>query len=1319
MKKLQKNGMKSAGFLSILTYWWMNELFKNGSKSSLQETDMLELIKADTSEEQCSILERTWKNEIRNGGNKKPSLLRAILVAYRTRILVAGMVAVLLEFLRMGIAVIIADLVQYFEKQDTTPVWHAYAYAVSVTVSTVILALVHHQLFYQSFRTGWQVRVALCALMYKKTLRMSQKALCKTTTGKIVNLGATDVLRFDHFAAFVYYCLIGPIQCIVAATILWSEFGVAIIGGMGTLFVAMMIQTLCGKAFAMLRLLVAEITDDRVLCMNEVIAGMRIIKMYTWEKPFAKLLSKIRRREVRRILQSASVKACNMTIFICQEKVVAFATLAIYISNGGVLTAYKIFLLIGILGALRISTGSAFLRSIERTSEAFASSKRIEEFLLSDEFSRELPAGNKLDSSDTYVEMKDFCARWGSPDEENLSLDGLSFRVDPGELLAVIGPVGSGKSSLLNAILGELPVMSGKVIAQGKVTYAAQTPWVFSGTVRDNILFGELFDAERYKTVISSCCLSQDINLLPDGDMTLVGERGVTLSGGQKARINLARAAYRTNSTICLLDDPLSAVDPNVARHIFIECISGTLKDKARILVTHQLQLLRYVDRILILKEGKVAGYGTFDELTALKTNFASLLQPKHDDVPSHHKENPDGNWIKFSQFARNSHRASQRSAMSAISFGEDINEDHIIPVEPEEEREQGSIETKVYTEYFRNGAYAPFLVLLIIFMAATHVIYIMNDWWLTQWAANYNADKANEANNLTSGDFKYNYTQSSVTMTDTSTFALEQSIDDSYYLRIYALLCSLLVLVGLLRFNLNMYVCVNSGIHMHKRMMKAIFRAPIRFFDTNPVGRILNRFSKDMGQVDELLPMTYQDFLYLCGHILSVITMVAIINYFALIVIIPSVVYFIWIRRYFMRTARDIKRLEGACRSPVFSLLSSTLQGLVTVRGFGVESKFEEKFHDSQDLHSASWFLFLTGSRWFGLRLDLMSAMFLGTTALLSVIAASVLNMDAGKVGLILTHSASCMALFQWGVRQSAEVENFMTSVERIQQYYRLKPEAPEEVPKNKPHADWPTQGSIEFSKASFAYYDGGPNVLKSLTIKIHPKEKIGLVGRTGAGKSSVISALFRLAELTEGEIFIDGIGISSIGLSDLRSAISIIPQDPILFSGTLRRNLDLFNNYTDEEIWNSLKQVQLYEFAISLPNKLETHLAESGTNFSVGQRQLVCLARALLQRSHILLIDEATANVDVRTDELIQITIREKFTECTVITIAHRINTIIDSDRIIVLDAGIVREFDAPHLLLQRDKGAFSAMVNAMGMRAAERLRQSAKAAYNKNQI
>ncbi|XP_055361142.1 ATP-binding cassette sub-family C member 4-like isoform X12 [Betta splendens] len=776
------------------------------------------------------------------------------------------------------------------------------------------------------------------------------------------------------------------------------------------------------------------------------------------------------------------------------------------------------------------------------------------------------------------------------------------------------------------------------------------------------------------------------MDLLPGGDLAMVGDKGANLSGGQKARVSLARAVYQ-DADIYLLDDPLSAVDAEVGRHLFEECICGLLKKKPRILVTHQLQYLKAADQIVVLKEGQMVALGTFNELQGSGLDFTSLLEEKEVQEERLCATPVPGIVSRFHHTLSNSSLSSVSSPSSSLHSLIEQAEPLAGVVQPAEveSRSEGNVGLRMYMKYFKAGA--NFLVLFILFFlnAIAHITFVLQDWWLACWASE----------------------QKHINVTEHLNGSFPQQLDLDLYLGVYAGLTAASVLFGFLRSLVFFNVLVSSAQTLHTSMFNAVLRTPIRFFTINPIGRILNRFSKDIGYLDSLLPWTFVDFIQVFLQVVGVVAVAALVIPWILILLFPLLTVFLFLRRYFLQTSRDIKRLEATTRSPVFSHLSVSLQGLSTIRAFRVQQRFQHMFDEYQDRHSEAWFLFLTTSRWFAVRLDGICSVFITIAAFGCLYFRD--GLQPGAVGLTLSYAVTLTDMFQWGVRQSAEIENMMTSVERVVEYAELEKEAPLETDRQPPH-DWPNTGSIIFDRVNFSYSAREPLVLKNLSVVITPGEKVGIVGRTGAGKSSLISALFRLAE-PEGRIVIDGVLTSTIGLHTLRQKMSSIPQDPVLFTGTMRKNLDPFRQHTDEDLWNALQEVQMKAAVEELPNKLETVLTEAGSNLSMGQRQLVCLARAVLQKNRILIIDEATANVDPRTDSLIQQTIQDKFQECTVLTIAHRLNTIIDCDRILVLDAGSVQEYDEPYVLLQNRRGLFYQMVQQTGEAEAASLLRAAK--------
>ncbi|XP_070711625.1 ATP-binding cassette sub-family C member 4-like [Pempheris klunzingeri] len=1292
-KAAKTNPAATAGLLSKIFFWWLNPLFRIGYKRRLEEDDMYEVLTEDRSMRLGQDLCRYWDQEVQKATKelRAPRLTKAIIKCYWKPYAVLGFFTLIEEVIKVVQPVVLGKMIMYFEnyEPDNKKALHeAFGYAAVLSICTFGLALLHHLYFYHVQRTGMKIRVAMCHMIYKKALCLSSAAMGKTTTGQIVNLLSNDVNKFDDVTIFLHFLWVGPLQAAAVIGLLWMEIGPSCLAGMAFLLFLMPMQTMFGRLFSKFRSKTAALTDSRIRTMNEVVSGIRIIKMYAWEKPFAALVSEVRRKEISKIMNSSYLRGLNMASFFCASKIIVFLTFSIYVVLGNTISASRVFMTVSLYTAVRLTITLFFPNAIEKLFECRVSIRRIQEFLMLEEITKGSTALPQDEKRDALVEIQDLTCYWDKSLDAP-TLQNISLTLNSNQLLAVIGPVGAGKSSLLSSILGELPDEKGVLKVKGQLTYAAQQPWVFPGTIRSNILFGKELNSQKYERVIRACALKRDLELLSDGDLTLIGDRGATLSGGQKARVNLARAVYQ-DADIYLLDDPLSAVDAEVGRHLFEQCICGLLKNKPRILVTHQLQYLKAVDEIIVLKEGHMVAKGTYTELQQSGLDFTSLLkkeeeeeqQPPPQDTPTR------------------SRTLSQNSVLSQTSSVHSVKDGDQLPAEPvqtvvEESRAQGTIRISLYVKYLRAGANIVFLLTVMLVNILAQVAYIVQDWWLAYWA-----DEQEKLDDLNANSTIIQNGQN-----------VTRELNLGFYLGIYGGLTAATIIFGFIR-NLVMFnVLVRCAQCLHNRMFSAILRTPVRFFDINPIGRVLNRFAKDIGQLDSNLPWTFVDFIQVFLQILGVIAVSVSVIPWILIPVLPLLLIFLYLRRYFLQTSRDIKRLESTTRSPVFSHLSSSLHGLWTIRAFGAEDRFQKAFDAHQDLHSEAWFLFLTTSRWFAVRLDGLCSIFVTITTFGCLLLRD--QLDAGSVGLALTYSVTLMGMFQWGVRQSAEVENMMTSVERVVEYTELESEAPWETHK-RPPPDWPSKGLMTFDRVSFSYSSDGPLVLQNLKAMFRPKEKVGIVGRTGAGKSSLVSALFRLAE-PQGKIYIDGVLTSEIGLHDLRQKMSIIPQDPVLFTGSMRKNMDPFNYHTDEELWNALQEVQLKSVVEELPGKLETVLAESGSNFSVGQRQLVCLARAILRKNRILIIDEATANVDPRTDELIQKTIREKFRECTVLTIAHRLNTIIDSDRILVLDAGKIDAYAEPYTLLQDPDGIFSKMVQQTGKQEAAALLEAAKQAYN----
>lgn len=1238
-------------------------------------------------------LEDAWNKELKK---EKPSLMWALFKVFRCEIMVYAVYNTVADFIKIMQPILISQLVTYIQSNKRGE----YQQEIYICASLLILAslflvvgLHHYQMLVMTM--GMKVRVAACALIYRKALKLNKTALAETTIGQMVNLLSNDVGRFEYSCQLMHTLWLAPLETIVVMVMLYFYVGPTGLVGCAFLLLFIPFQIYVAKLTSKFRLKTALRTDERVRLMNEIIAGVQVIKMYTWEKPFAKLVEIVRKREVTAIGHMSNIRAIMMSCTMTLSRIAIFLCVLTYVFTGNTLTASYAFTITSFYSFLRQTVTMFFPQAITQFAETRVSVTRIQKFMMYPELIKEDEDSNynnitissngnsKLsitEKQEISIKLKHVAVKWIKSSTEN-NLQNINFEAHSNQLVALVGPVGGGKSTLLHVILKELEPIFGSVSVSGSISYASQEPWVFGGSIRQNILFGQEYNEKRYQEVISVCALERDFSLLPHGDRTLVGERGATLSGGQRARINLARAVYK-ESDIYLLDDPLSAVDTHVGKQLYRSCIAGYLKNKCVILVTHQLQYLRTANCIYLLVDGVVRASGTYQTLKNSENAFTNLLESSKEDE-------------KKDILRRMSRSESIQSQMNEY----DEAEDEGAIEQQKEERASGSVSKKVYVSYLKAAGHWTKTLALSLLFIFTQTFASLTDIFLTTWV---NTEQLRNETN-------FNNTMNSNT-TSTQHFLLRLLNRDNTLI-IYSCLVLLTVSFAITRSLSFFRFCLSASTRLHNAMFGKIVFSPMLFFNTNPSGRILNRFSKDIGSLDETLPICIVDTVGI-GLIAAGITLtIGTVNPWILIPAAILMIIFYYIRKLFLTSSRNIKRVEAVARSPIYTHLSASLQGLTTIRAFRAEEILSKEFDNFQDAYTSAYYMFLTANRGFGFWLDMHCLV------LIIFVVISILFIQGesfgGNVGLSLTQAVALSGMVQWGMRQWSELENQMTSVERVQEYADLPVEP--DVHKRDPPSNWPSLGNVKFENVSLKYAEDGEYVLKNLNFEIQPKEKIGIVGRTGAGKSSLIQAVFRLAQI-EGSIFVDGIDSKDVQLRILRSKISIIPQEPVLFSGTLRKNLDPFDEYRDEILWDALDEVELKHAVNELSAGLDSKMAEGGSNFSVGQRQLVCLARAIVRNNKILVLDEATANVDPLTDAIIQNTIREKFENCTVLTIAHRLHTIMDSDKVLVMDAGQAVEFDHPHVLLQK-KGVFHSLVRQTGSVMAASLQAIAAENFEKN--
>ncbi|OAD54851.1 hypothetical protein WN48_06051, partial [Eufriesea mexicana] len=1361
---------------------WTIDLFKTGYRKILQTEDLYTPLKIDRSNILGDRLEKQWKSELENlkKHRKQPSLLKAIFRTFLWEYSILGLMQILNEFfIRLGTPILLGGLLRYFKKNTHETYETALLYAAGICLATAVNVITLNQAIFGAFHVGARIRVATCSLVYRKALRLSKTALGETAPGKVVNLVANDVNRFDLVSIFIHHMWSAPLSALIIAYFLYIEAGYAGLIGIAAVFVVVPIQSYTGKLSSKFRLQTAIKTDERVRLMDEIISGVQVIKMYAWEKPFCALVETARKLELQVVSKSAYIRGIYMTFNLFTTRMALYCTLISMLLFRNDLTADKVFVFSSYFNILAHTMSGMFVRGFAEIAECMVAVRRLQHFLMYEEFKKngyalsnfaaslngsinsvskqatnkssksdlpyiddEIDVYENLDNSsekrrhnglvvvasdllkntvnlmedkkhsstlneEIYaVKMTNLTAKWEPGQSEN-TLEDVNFEIEKGKMYAVIGMVGAGKSSFLSAILGEIDVVRGHVIVNGSVSYAGQEAWVFGSTVRQNILFGQSYDRHRYQKVIKACSLLRDFKQFPQGDQTVVGERGSSLSGGQKARINLARSLYR-QADIYLLDDPLSAVDTHVSKHLFEECMQRYLAGKTRILATHQLQYVKNVDAIILIEQGKVTVFSHFHDLLNQRPEYAELLAAESETI--------DDNSLEKSVMRRQFSSSSTRSRTPEVSSGgtddEEDDENSEKFNDGLEGTSRGAVKGPIFIKYFQTGANLCLASTLLLLFICTQFIASLNDYFVPILVSE------EETRHYYLTQIKLNITN------DTSTEHL--NISSMYnYMYIYTAIVVGLFCIGITR-SLTFYnVCILCSQKLHDMAFNALIRTSMRFFDINPSGRILNRFSKDMGAIDELLPKAILDAGQICMMMVGSLTVSCIINPLFLIPIVFLGAVFYWIRKVYLKTSKNIKRMEGMTRSPVFTHLNATLNGLTTLRAYCAQDILKKEFDKLQDTHTSTVYMYVVVSSAFGFSLDIFCFIFISLVTFSFLLLEQ--SFSGGEVGLAITQVMAMTGMIQWGMRQNAEVANQMMAVERVLEYTQITPEPnlrdrgkfakntekqvalPANAPKN-----WPIDGMIRFRNVYMRYTDEDPPVLKGLNLVINSGEKVGIVGRTGAGKSSLISALFRLAKV-EGVIEIDGLDTASICLEDLRRNISIIPQDPVLFSGTLRRNLDPFNEFTDKAIWDVLEEVELKDAIVTSGTGLESRVLDRGSNYSVGQRQLVCLARAILRNNQILMLDEATANVDPQTDALIQHTIRQKFNRCTVLTIAHRLNTIMDSDKVLVMDKGRMAEFDHPHILLQNSYSQFKSLVKETDRAIYDQLVKVAKQSYN----
>ncbi|KAK1939976.1 Multidrug resistance-associated protein 1 [Phytophthora citrophthora] len=1297
---------QDATCVSSALFSWVTPLMELGNQRPLEHDDLYLLDPANRAHEVSTEFQEAWRKQCSKPSGK-PSLAWALASCYGGQIAKAGLLKLVHDSLQFVAPMLIKEIIAYLQNPDAE-LSEGLLYAGIVFVSGVMQSFLLRNYFFHCFEAGMRVRSAVCTAVYSKSLVLSAAARQKKTTGEITNLMSIDAQRLQELSTFINSVWFSIFQIVVACYLLWKQIGPATFAGVAVIILMIPVTAGVSKLMGRLQEALMEVKDERIKICNEVLAGMKVIKMQAWEHSFTKRVLEYRSEELSKLRTYIYALSGFMTLFSGIPSLVTVASFYTYVKLGNTLDVGTALTSLALFNILRFPL-FMLPQVVGAIVEAKVSINRLSSYFQEEE--REKVGPGDLASVGVRVNKADFMwdtqpnassspkASLGSKEEDGLLqedsildkdalgggdslpvLQGVSLEARPGNLIAVVGHVGAGKSTLLSGILGDARCSRGEVSLRGSVAYVSQQPFIQNATVRENICFGLPFNEAKYAEALRVSSMQKDLAVLPGGDMTEIGEKGINLSGGQRTRVALARAVYQ-DADIYLLDDILSAVDSHVGHDIFKECIKTCLKDKLVILVTHGLTFLSECDKIMVLENGMVVEDDTYDRLMKKDGGLLMDLVAKYrdqdqqneshsledvetdisvDELEEHEADNPTPEHL-----ARRLSRSSVRSERSASEVGV---ESHLMT---DEDRSVGDVAWQIYKTWIVafGGIFVGLLV--IIFFIATQCVNLMSTWWLSFWSEHSQPkdDIHKPADPHSQMFYVYIY------------MALNLAYAVALYIR------AITTYKGGLRASRSLF----------QDLLARILRAPTSFFDTTPTGRIVNRLSKDVYTVDESIPSTWS---MLLDTFISVLVTLATISYVTpifMIILLPVLVGYYVSQRYFIKSSRELQRLDSISRSPVFALLSETLDGLPTIRAYRAETQFSTKNEQLIDRNQRAYFLNFAVNCWLALRLEFAGTLISAFAALAAVLAHS---SDpergaafAGLAGVSLTYAFSVTQSLNWSVRMLSQLQTQMVSVERIKNYTVMDTEAElTSVGKLPPAQEWPSAGSIEFRNVDLRYRPGLPRVLRNLSLSIRPQEKIGIVGRTGAGKSSLVVALMRLVELDSGSIVIDGVDISTIGLHELRNKISIIPQDPVLFSGTVRSNVDPFDQYTDEQIWTSLRRAHLAHVVTALDSPVD----EKGSNFSVGERQLLCISRALLKRSRIILMDEATASIDTETDRKIQRSIREEFRDCTCLTIAHRINTILDADRILVMEKGAVGEFDTPKSLQKKKDGLFKALVD-----------------------
>ncbi|EOA34104.1 hypothetical protein CARUB_v10021605mg [Capsella rubella] len=1231
----------SASTFSKMFWLWMNPLLTKGYKSPLTLQQVPTLSPEHKAERLALLFDTNWPNPSENSSHP---LLTTLLRCFWKEILFTAILAII----RLGVMYIGPALIQSFidfTSGKRSSSWQRYYLVLILLGAKFVEVLTTHQFNFNSQKLGMLIRSTLITALYKKGLKLTCSARQNHGVGQIVNYMAVDVQQLSDMMLQLHAIWLMPLQVVVALVLLYGSLGASVVTaviGLTGVFVFIFLGTKRNNTY---QFSLMGNRDSRMKATNEMLNYMRVIKFQAWENHF------------------------NKRILMFRDAEFGWLSKFLYSMAGNIIVLWSTPILIS---ALTFSTAilqepiKTFPQSMISLSQAMISLGRLDSYMMSKELCGDVVERSLGCDDSIVVEVRNGSFSWDDEDNKPALRD-ISFKVRKGELTAIVGTVGSGKSSLLASVLGEMHKISGQVRVCGNTGYVGQTSWIENGTIQDNILFGLPIVSEKYNEVLNVCCLDRDLQMMEFGDQTEIGERGINLSGGQKQRIQLARAVYQ-ECDVYLLDDVFSAVDAHTGSDIFKNCVRGALKGKTILLVTHQVDFLHNVDCILVMREGMIVESGRYDELVNSGLDFEELVTAHKTsmelvEASAHLTEEKQITIIPITPKSPHLSDLKDEHFKSLISSHTLEDGSKIIK---EEEKEIGQVSLRVYKHYFTE-AYGWWGIGLVVFLSLTWQGSLMaSDYWIAYETSAKNAI----------------------------------SFDESVFIRVYVIITFVSIILVCLRSYYVTHLGLKTSQIFFRQILNSILHAPMSFFDTTPSGRILSRASTDQTNIDTLIPFMLGLVASMYTTLLSIFIITCQYTWPTIFFVIPLGWLNIWYRNYYLASSRELTRLDSITKAPIIHHFSESIAGVMTIRSLRKQELFKKENVKRVNANLRMDFHNNGSNEWLGFRLELIGSWVLCISALCMVLLPSnVIRPE--NVGLSLSYGLSLNSVLFWAIYISCSVENKMVSVERIKQFIDIPSESEWESKGYLPPSNWPSHGNVHLKDLKVRYRPNTPLVLKGITLEIKGGEKVGVVGRTGSGKSTLIQVLFRLVEPSQGNIIIDGIDIRTIGLHDLRSRFGIIPQEPVLFEGTVRSNIDPTEQYSDQEIWKSLERCQLKDLVSSKPEKLDSLVVDNGENWSVGQRQLLCLGRVMLKQSRLLFLDEATASVDSQTDAMIQKIIRKDFEACTIISIAHRIPTVMDSDRVLVIDAGKAKEFDSPARLLEK-QSMFTALVQEYALRS-----------------